>query len=249
MVDKHPITGALDRRGKGVLLPTTRVLDLSSTESDVWNLVHVSVPTLIYPYRNDGLTGSPLNNVVLKYLDISYSPIQPVAQFGGFIEGGQNQDQIQAYRAGPRGVCHLWHPGDWWVIIRTGHGGGAGFIGKIPFWTIPCPDPQYAHLIQGMGMGSLKARHFRQTYAAGLVNQQILSVQEIIEGISAVDMTSSRFDPLVAYAWRGSDPATLGMPYSSNFVYRFEGNTLPISDLAITNGSGAGITIALTLYY
>lgn len=217
------------------LAPYTRVLNGSKDDGDLyWNRVEVSVPTLIWPYRNDALTTTG----DLQSLVISYAFTRPATAARGI------PDNSLIFPSMARGKCFLWSPGQWWVRVQHT---GAKLDFQLPFNCVPIVDPTTLSVFD-FDRYPQRAVDTTQTIgppAGGAT--KILSVQEILGGVVAVQLQARQSN--MQFAWETFN-STDFFRLNVNDVLVFGGSTLPLADLwGASRPASGGDTYTLTKYF
>jgi hypothetical protein len=233
--------------GKAAKESTWRALTLAnaeSTEAQAWTRIEVSLPTMIYPFRHDGLTGGVAAGAVLEHLQVTYAPENPLRSPGHTeTEGGALAPALRAFPSLAGGACYLWSPGEWWVRVQEG---GLGLFGRglIPFQFMPLPDPAWIEPF-AFGRSSSRPPVLTTFSIAVAATAQVLSVQEALDGLRALQL--SGLNTGLRFRWRRSTGGALILPAAG--IVTFAGETLPLADAYVTNTTAAIQTLGVAAYF
>lgn len=227
------------------LEPRNRILSAGGdSEPDLqWNRIEVSMPTLLYPYRDDGLNGDPAT------VDLSWLSIQ-------FTRGRIDNGQVAPSSIGSRGpgvfpakrggACYLWAPGVWWIRCRVGLDPTGGAT-KIGFTEIP--DPQgtvlgYFNFDRMADRGEARRHSITGPGAPGV---KVLSVQELLE-IHAVTIQAVGNASWLKFEQDFTGAQFFQISLNSIPGITLEGATLPLADIWM-QASGTSINVRLLIFY
>jgi hypothetical protein len=230
----------MDRR-RGKLVPTSFILklgDAGTTEEERWQRVVVATPGLLYPYRNNALTGS----AALGSIQIAYANEMPNSEFAGIADGSVN---LQAIPAGPGGACYLTTDGEWWIRVACQQAAPAAPT-FLPFFFLPLFEIEkgvppswswtsstYQTLVSG------------QSLAAG-TSVLFVTVQELLGGVRGLEVSSNTVGTNVRYRWGAAPGGNAYLPLGATF--RWSEQFLPLADLYILNNGAGAITIHKGVY-
>lgn len=225
------------------LTPFTRAIPMTIYDTDPpdtgWFDVTVEGPTLFYPYRNDDLTGTS----ALESIRINYYPDEPLLTLPEWPPD-ENGGGFEGYPAQERGSGILSQKGRWWIRVEHSR---AGLLNKLmPMAFIPYPNPSVLqNFTRARPMGHPVVK---QVFAVGAgAAVQLVSVQELLDGVTAVEVYPSVFSAATVFYWgRASLPGFFGI---ANERYRFEGKNLPLADLWVARTALPSANFSVVLYH
>lgn len=228
--------------GQAAKEPTWQILRLGGSEdleSISWNRVIVSMPTLIYPFRSDDMTGFPVATD-LGWLDVCYTPENPFRESSGHIEADTASFFLKAFPSMRGGACYLWAPGEWWVRCKCNHT-GTGM--RIPFLFTPVPDRSF---LEAYLLGFSSAQRPLHSSAAMLAGAtaKLWSVQDLLSGVRAITFQI----PNVGVHFRWGSTGAVAMIFGAS-IQTFSGATLALADGYFQNTTAANQTVRAILYH